>query len=109
MATITFTTNAPNPTITLKSTGYSQQGNSITVPVGTRVDYIVSASGFSLPRYRLPNSSSYDYFDLHLTVSESNLQVATEFPNALTITEAIPFIMVGFMGVILFFMMRSKR
>lgn len=71
--------------------------------------YIVSASAFSLPRYRLPNSSSYDYSDLHLTVSQSNLQVATEFPNALTITEAIPFIIVGFMGVILFFMMRSKR
>ena len=71
--------------------------------------YIVSSPAFALPRYRLPNSSSYDYSDLHLTVSESNLQVATEFPNALTITEAIPFIMVGFMGVILFFMMRSKR
>lgn len=73
---------------------------------GTR--YTVSASGFSLPRYRLSSSSS-DYSDLHLTVSQSNLQVATEFPNALTITEAIPFIMVGFMGVILFFLMRSKR
>ena len=71
--------------------------------------YIVSASGFALPRYRLPNSSSYDYTDLHLTISESNLQVATGFPNAITITEAIPLILVGFMGVILFFMMRSKR
>lgn len=70
--------------------------------------YTVSASGFALPRYRLSNSSS-DYSDLHLSVSESNLQVATDFPNALTITESIPFIMVGFMGVILFFMMRSKR
>lgn len=71
--------------------------------------YIVSAAGFSLPRYRLPNSSSYDYADLHLTVYESNLQIASAFPNAITITESIPFIMVGFMGVILFFMMRSKR
>ena len=71
--------------------------------------YIVSASGFALPRYRLSTSGSYDYSDLHLTVSESNLQVASDFPNALTITESIPFIMVGFMGVILFFMMRSKR
>lgn len=70
--------------------------------------YTVSASGFSLPRYRLSTSSS-DYSDLHLSVSESNLQVATAFPNALTISEAIPFIIVGFMGVILFFMMRSKR
>lgn len=72
-------------------------------------EYNVSASGFALPRYRLSSSSYDDYSDLHLTVSESNLQVATNFPNALTITEAIPFIMVGFMGVILFFMMRSKR
>ena len=88
----------------VSSTGYS---GVLYTQGGTK--YIVSASGFALPRYRLPNSSSYDYSDLHLTVSESNLQVATEFPNALTITEAIPFIMVGFMGVILFFMMRSKR
>ena len=71
--------------------------------------YIVSSSSFSFPRYRLSSSGSYDYSDLHLTVSESNLQVATDFPNAITITESIPFIMVGFMGVILFFMMRSKR
>lgn len=71
--------------------------------------YTVSSSGFALPRYRLSTSGSYNYSDLHLKVSESNLQVATEFPNALTITESIPFIMVGFMGVILFFMMRSKR
>lgn len=70
--------------------------------------YTVSASGFALPRYRLSSSSS-DYSDLHLTVSESNLQVATDFPNALTISESIPFILVGFVGVILFFMMRSKR
>lgn len=71
--------------------------------------YTVSASGFALPRYRLSSSSYDDYSDLHLTVSASNLQVATAFPNALTITESLPFIMVGFMGVILFFMMRSKR
>lgn len=71
--------------------------------------YTFSSSGFAFPRYRLNNSSSYNYTDLHLKVNESNLQVATEFPNAITISESIPFIMVGFMGVILFFMMRSKR
>ena len=88
----------------VSSTGYN---GVLYTKDGTK--YIVSASGFALPRYRLPNSSSYDYFDLHLTVSQSNLQVATGFPNAITITEAIPLILVGFMGVILFFMMRSKR
>ena len=46
MATITLITNAPNPTIVLSAVGYVQDGNSITVPVGTRVDYIVSATGY---------------------------------------------------------------
>ena len=46
MATITLITNAPNPTIVLSSPGYTQDGNSITVPFGTRVDYIVSAPGY---------------------------------------------------------------
>ena len=46
MATITLITNAPNPTIVLSAAGYVQDGNSITVPVGTRVDYIVSAPGY---------------------------------------------------------------
>lgn len=88
----------------VSSTGYS---GVLYTQSGTK--YIVSASGFALPRYRLPNSSSYDYSDLHLSVSDSNLQVATDFSGVLSITESILFIMVGFMGVILFFMMRYKR
>lgn len=46
MSTITFTTNAPNPSIVLTSPGYVQVGNSITVPTGTRVDYNISADGY---------------------------------------------------------------
>lgn len=45
-ATITLITNAPNPTIVLEAAGYTQQGNSITVPVGTRVDYTISAPNY---------------------------------------------------------------
>lgn len=45
-ATITLITNAPNPTIVLEAAGYTQQGNSITVPVGTRVDYTISAPDY---------------------------------------------------------------
>lgn len=46
MATITLITNAPNPTIILEAEGYTQEGNSITVPVGTRVDYTISAPNY---------------------------------------------------------------
>lgn len=71
--------------------------------------YTFSSSGFAFPRYRLSSSSSYNYNDLHLTVTESNMQVATVPVNSITVTDSLPFIMVGFLGVILFCLMRFKR
>lgn len=47
--TYTFTIN-PTPstaTVTLTASGYTQSGNSITVPNGTTVSWIVSASGYT--------------------------------------------------------------
>lgn len=71
--------------------------------------YTVSSSSFAFPRYRLSSSSSYNYTDLHLKVSDTNMAVATANPPRLTITESLPIITVGFLGVILFCMMRYKR
>ena len=71
--------------------------------------YTFSAPAFSLPRYRLSNSSSYSYTDLYLMVDDSNLPIATDFPPLVTFTESLPLITVAFLGVILFFMMRYKR
>lgn len=71
--------------------------------------YTFSSSGFAFPRYRLNSSPSYNYSDLHLTVTESNMQVATVPVNSITVTDSLPFIMVGFLGVILFCLMRFKR
>lgn len=72
--------------------------------------YSFNAPSFSLPRYRLFSSSDYyDWNDLRLTVSSSNLQVATDFPPAVSVSDAIPFVIVGLLGVMVCCLMRSRR
>lgn len=72
--------------------------------------YSFSASSFSLPRYRLFSSSGYnDWNDLRLTVSSSNMQVATDFEPAVPVSEAIPFVIVGLLGVMVLCLMRSRH
>lgn len=72
--------------------------------------YSFNAPSFSLPRYRLYSSSSYnDWNDLRLTVSSSNLQVSTDFPPSVPVSDAIPFVIVGLLGVIVCCLMRSRR
>ena len=72
--------------------------------------YSFNAPSFSLPRYRLFSSSTYyDWNDLRLTVSSSNMQVATDFPPAVPVSDAIPFVIVGLLGVMIVCLMRSRR
>lgn len=72
--------------------------------------YSFSAPTFSLPRYRLFSSSDYyDWNDLRLTVSSSNMQVATDFEPAVPVSEAIPFVIVGLLGVMVLCLMRSRH
>lgn len=71
--------------------------------------YSFSCSSFSVPRYRLYDSSGYQYSDLHLTVTDSNLDVATMFPGSYTFANSWPYIVIGLMGVILVCMMRYRR
>lgn len=72
--------------------------------------YSFNAPSFSFPRYRLFSSSSYnDWNDLRLTVSSSNMQVATDFPPAVPVSDAIPFAIVGLLGVMVCCLMRLRR
>lgn len=72
--------------------------------------YSFSAPSFSLPRYRLFSSSSYyEWTDLRLTVSDSNMQVATSFEPSVPVSDAIPFVIVGLLGVMILCLMRSRR
>ena len=61
-------------------------------------------------RFRLFSSSSYnDWDDLRLIVSSSNMQVATSFGPAVSVSDAIPFVIVGLLGVMVLCLMRSRR
>lgn len=71
--------------------------------------YAFSCSSFSVPRYRLYDGSGYQYSDLYLTVTGSNLDVAATFPGSYTFANSWPYIVIGLMGVILVCMMRYKR
>lgn len=74
------------------------------------IQYSFNAPSFSLPRFRLASSSSYnDWSDLRVSVTDSNLQVATEFEPAVPVSQAIPIIFLGLMGVIVLCLMRSKH
>lgn len=73
------------------------------------IQYSFSASSFSLPRYRLATSSTYyEWSDLRLTVSDSNMQVATQFGPSVPVADAIPYVIVGLLGVVILCLMRSR-
>lgn len=74
---------------------------------GTR--YTFSCSTFSVPRYRLYDGSGYQYTDLYLIVSGSNLQVATDFPPAVPFADSYPLILLGVMGVMVLCLMRYRH
>lgn len=71
--------------------------------------YYFSCSTFSIPRYRLYNGSGYQYEDLRLVVEDTNMHVATVFPGSYTFSNSWPYIIIGFLGVILVCLMRYKR
>lgn len=74
------------------------------------VEYSISAYSFALPRYRRVSDTGYnDWSDLRLTVTDSNMQVATEFEPAVPVSDAIPFVIVGLLGVMVLCLMRSRH
>lgn len=72
-------------------------------------EYTVSCSGFSIPRYRLSDSSGYQYHDLSVKVYDSNLSVARAFPSTWRIDNGWYYLVIAFLGVILICLMRYKR
>lgn len=71
--------------------------------------YTVSCSGFSIPRYRLTDSSGYQYYDLSVKVYDSNLSVARAFPSTWRMDNGWYYLVIAFLGVILICLMRYKR
>lgn len=74
------------------------------------VEYSFSAYSFDLPRYRRVSDTGYnDWYDLRLTVTDSNMQVATAFEPSVPVSDAIPFVIVGLLGVMVLCLMRSRH
>lgn len=74
------------------------------------IQYSFNAPSFSLPRYRLVSSTGYyEWSDLRLTVSSSNMQVATDFEPSVPVSDAIPFVIVGLLGVMVLCLIRSRH
>lgn len=71
--------------------------------------YTFSCSGYSIPRYRLVDSSGYQYTDMYCSVYASNLDVQTSFQSAFNFENSWPYITIGLLGVIIVCMMRFKR
>ena len=74
------------------------------------VQYSFSAYSFDLPRYRRVSDTGYnDWYDLRLTVTDSNMQVSTDFEPAVPVSDAIPFVIVGLLGVMVLCLMRLRH
>lgn len=74
------------------------------------VQYSFSAYSFELPRFRRVSDTGYnDWSDLRLKVSDSNMQVATDFGPSVPVSDAIPFVIVGLLGVMVLCLMRSRH
>lgn len=74
------------------------------------VEYSFSAYSFELPRYRRVSGSGYnDWSDLRLKVTDSNMQVATDFEPSVPVSDAVPFVIVGLLGVMVLCLMRSRH
>lgn len=71
--------------------------------------YDVSCYGFSIPRYRLSDSSGYGYTDMYCSVYSSNLDVQTSFQSAFNFDNSWPYITIGLLGVIIVCMMRFRH
>lgn len=58
----------------------------------------VSALGFSYPRYRVSSGSYYDYVDIHLTPTSSNMEIATSNASRYDFSDLFPYLLVVMMG-----------
>lgn len=65
-----------------------------------------TASVFSAPRYRLSNSSNYQY--LSLKPDNSNAPIAVQDSPRLSVFDALPFLAVGLLGVMVLFLSKLR-
>lgn len=66
----------------------------------------ISAPSFSYPRYRSSSSSSWDYVDIHLVPSSSNMEIYTTNRPRVTVDDLLPYVSILLLGGLLVCCMR---
>lgn len=66
----------------------------------------VSAGGFDYPSYRLNSGSSWDYYDLHLIPTDSNMRIATSMSDYIPVSVFLPYLLILFGGVVILCFMK---
>lgn len=69
--------------------------------------YQFRCAGYSTPEYR--SSNNYTYTAIGVTVTDSNLNIATDFPVKSTWKQHYQLIIIGILGVVIICIMRSKH
>ena len=68
----------------------------------------VTASGFDYPRYRDGSSGDWTYYDLHLTPTDSNMEIAVDHVPRVPAADVLPYFIILLLGgVFVCFMRRS--
>lgn len=101
--TIYFPLSAKNDTWGVDGNGYLYNitSGSVSGYLDGVYNNSLSASGFAYPRYREGSGAQYQYIDLHLIPSDSNMEIATSMEPAQNATQLLPYVYVVLLGVII--------
>lgn len=108
--TLYFPRNYCSDTWGLDSNGYLFNVTSSTVGgyLSDVYNNSISAPSFSYPRYRSSSSSSWDYVDIHLVPSSSNMEIYTTNRPRVTVDDLLPYVSILLLGGLLVCCMRRS-
>ena len=108
--TLYFPRNYCSDTWGLDSNGYLFNVTSSTVGgyLSSVYNNSVSAPSFAYPRYRSSSSSSWDYVDIHLVPTSSNMEIYTTNRPRVTVDDLLPYVSILLLGGLLVCCMRRS-
>lgn len=108
--TLYFPRNYCSDTWGLDSNGYLFNVTSSTVGgyLSSVYNNSVSAPSFAYPRYRSSSSSSWDYVDIHLVPTSSNMEIFTTNRPRVTVDDLLPYVSILLLGGLLVCCMRRS-
>lgn len=108
--TLYFPIDYQTGTFGVDSNGYLFNVTSSTVSgyLGGVYNNSVSCSAFDYPRYRDGSSGDWTYYDLHLTPTDSNMEIALDHVPRVPVSSALPFVVILLLGGVLLCCMKRS-